>query len=83
MKAAVSGIRPLIRNDLIRCATAEQMFVQRREHLPLEPAFHEHFAFITRVNGSLSPATREFIKHAQRHIELLQDTGRPPRADAP
>lgn len=37
----------------------------------LEPVFEEHFAFVTRINGSLSPATREFIKHAHRHIGLL------------
>ncbi|MFP3459623.1 LysR family transcriptional regulator [Arthrobacter globiformis] len=42
-------------------------------HVPLEPAFHEHFAFITRLNGALSPATREFMKLAHRHITALQD----------
>ncbi|WP_336715572.1 LysR family transcriptional regulator [Arthrobacter sp. USHLN218] len=41
-------------------------------HVPLEPAFEEYFAFITHANGSLSPATREFMKHAHRHISLLQ-----------
>ncbi|MFJ4171161.1 LysR family transcriptional regulator [Paenarthrobacter sp. NPDC089714] len=44
-------------------------------YVRLDPPFHEHFAFITRVNGSLSPATREFIKHAHRHIAVLQDGG--------
>lgn len=42
-------------------------------YVPLEPAFHEHFAFITRLNGSLSPATREFMKLAHRHITALQE----------
>jgi DNA-binding transcriptional LysR family regulator len=46
---------------------------------PLEPAFDEHFALITRQSRSLSPATRAFMSLAERHIRALQvvaDAGR-------
>lgn len=39
---------------------------------PLEPRFDEHFAFVTRSNGALSPATREFMRLARTHIEALE-----------
>ncbi len=39
---------------------------------PLDPPFMEQFAFITRANGTLSPATREFMALAYRHISALQ-----------
>ncbi|WP_159706613.1 LysR family transcriptional regulator [Arthrobacter sp. 18067] len=43
-------------------------------YVPLEPPVDEYFAFITRQNGALSPATKEFMKHANRHISLLRAT---------
>jgi DNA-binding transcriptional LysR family regulator len=62
-------------DSLVSYHVAKSMLQQHGlGHVPLEPAFHEHFAFITRTNGSLSPATREFIKHAHRHISLLQNS---------
>jgi DNA-binding transcriptional LysR family regulator len=48
---------------------------------PLDPPFVERFAFITRTNATLSPATRIFMQMARRHIHALQDTADagPPR----
>nr|WP_269778817.1 LysR family transcriptional regulator [Microlunatus antarcticus] len=46
----------------------------------LDPVFEEHFAFVTRPSGSLSPATRAFMDLAEEHIRGLQakaDAGRP------
>ena len=37
----------------------------------LDPPVEEHFAFITRANGALSPATRAFMALAAQHIEAL------------
>jgi DNA-binding transcriptional LysR family regulator len=51
---------------------------------PLDPPFVERFAFITRANGVLSPATRIFMDLAYTHIRALQqaaDAG-PSRAGA-
>jgi DNA-binding transcriptional LysR family regulator len=39
----------------------------------LDPVFEEHFAFVTRPGGSLSPATRAFMDLAEQHIRALQD----------
>ena len=47
----------------------------------LDPVFEEHFAFVTRPSGSLSPATRAFMDLAEQHIRGLQakaDAGRRP-----
>ena len=61
-------------DSLVSYHVAKSMIEQQGlGYVSLDPAFHEHFAFITRVNGSLSPATREFTKYAHRHIALLQD----------
>lgn len=40
---------------------------------PLQPPFEEHFAFVTGINGTLSPATRQFMILAGRHISTLQE----------
>ena len=45
----------------------------------LDPVFVEHFAFVTRPGGALSPATRAFMALAEEHIGALQaraDEGR-------
>jgi DNA-binding transcriptional LysR family regulator len=39
----------------------------------LDPALEEHFAFVTRRSGALSPATRAFMALAEQHIRALQD----------
>ena len=49
----------------------------------LDPVFEEHFAFVTRPGGSLSPATRAFMELAEQHIRALQtkaDAGRARRS---
>ena len=40
----------------------------------LEPRVDEHFAFVTRTGGALSPATKEFMRLAEQHIRRLQST---------
>jgi DNA-binding transcriptional LysR family regulator len=55
----------------------------RLHWVPLDPPVVERFAFITRTNGVLSPATRIFMDLAHRHVRALQraaDAG-PPRGD--
>lgn len=37
----------------------------------LDPPYLEHYAFISRTSGDLSPATRRFISIARRHIATL------------
>jgi DNA-binding transcriptional LysR family regulator len=39
-----------------------------------EPPLYETFAFITRRNAQLSPATREFMRLAERRVEALEKT---------
>lgn len=39
---------------------------------PLDPPYAEHFAFVTRQSGSLSPATAAFMALAEQHIRALQ-----------
>ncbi|MDF3305127.1 LysR family transcriptional regulator [Rhodococcus sp. ACS1] len=38
----------------------------------LDPPYEERFAFVTHASGSLSPATRQFMSLAHRHISALQ-----------
>jgi DNA-binding transcriptional LysR family regulator len=40
----------------------------------LDPVFEEHFAFVTRPSGALSPATHAFMDLAEQHIRALQTT---------
>jgi hypothetical protein len=49
--------------------------------VPLDPPFEEKFAFITKTNGVLSPATRQFMVLAHRHIAALQDSASSWRAE--
>lgn len=53
----------------------------RLHWVPLDPPVIERFAFITRVNATLSPATRIFMQMARRHLLALQTTADagPPR----
>jgi len=48
---------------------------------PLDPPFDEKFAFVTNANRVLSPATRQFMLLAHRHIAALQQTAAEWRAD--
>jgi LysR family cyn operon transcriptional activator len=38
---------------------------------PLDPPIHDTYAFITRRNARLSPATRAFIALGERHVAAL------------
>ena len=38
---------------------------------PLSPPYEEHYAFITRKNGAISPATAEFMRIAHRLLQRL------------
>jgi DNA-binding transcriptional LysR family regulator len=49
----------------------------------LDPVFEEHFAFVTRPGGALSPATRAFMDLAEQHIRALQATADAGRARPP
>jgi DNA-binding transcriptional LysR family regulator len=37
-----------------------------------DPPLHDTFAFITRRNAQLSPATREFMRLADRRVQALK-----------
>lgn len=55
--------------------------------VPLSPKYEDHYAFITRTNGSVSPATAEFMRIAHRHLqriagEMQRVTRQPPRSRA-
>ena len=43
---------------------------------PLDPVLEEHFAFVTRRGGALSPATRAFMALAEQHIRAPAAPGR-------
>jgi DNA-binding transcriptional LysR family regulator len=45
---------------------------RRLSGVRFEPPLYDAFAFITRRNAHLSPATREFIRLAERRVEALQ-----------
>jgi DNA-binding transcriptional LysR family regulator len=45
---------------------------RKLEGVPFDPPLLDNFAFITRRNAHLSPATREFIRLAERRVEALQ-----------
>ena len=40
--------------------------------VPFDPPLYDAFAFITRRNAHLSPATREFIRLAEKRVKALQ-----------
>jgi DNA-binding transcriptional LysR family regulator len=57
--------------------TSQQMIrarglARRLAGVPFEPPLYDTFAFITRRNAHLSPATREFIRLADKRVEALQ-----------
>ncbi len=58
-----------------------------REHqlgwVSLDPPVEEHFAFITRANGALSPATRAFMSLAAEHIQALHRKSKARRRTKP
>jgi DNA-binding transcriptional LysR family regulator len=46
-------------------------YARRLGVAPFDPPLYETFAFITRRNAHLSPATREFMKLAERRVQAL------------
>jgi hypothetical protein len=45
---------------------------RRLKGVGFEPPLYDTFAFITRRNAHLSPASREFIRLAEKRVEALQ-----------
>lgn len=52
-------------------------YPSRLHWTPLDPVLEEHFAFVTRRGGALSPATRAFMTLAEQHIRALQIKAHP------
>jgi DNA-binding transcriptional LysR family regulator len=57
--------------------TSQQMIrarglARRLKGVRFEPRLYDTFAFITRRNAHLSPATREFMRLAEKRVEALQ-----------
>ena len=57
--------------------TSQQMIrarglARRLGGVRFEPPLHDTFAFITRRNAHLSPATREFMRLAEKRVQALQ-----------
>jgi DNA-binding transcriptional LysR family regulator len=44
---------------------------------PLNPPIIEHYAFVTRRNAAISPATREFIRLARKVLKRIGEGGAP------
>jgi DNA-binding transcriptional LysR family regulator len=47
---------------------------RRLDGVPFDPPLYDTFAFITRRNAHLSPASREFIRLAEKRVEAVQRT---------
>ena len=65
--------------------TSQQMIrarglARKLSGVPFDPPLYDAFAFITRRNAHLSPATREFIRLAEKRVRALQPrlAGEPP-----
>ena len=59
-------------DTLAPAAVAQNRGFARSLHwVPLDPPLYDTFAFITRRNAHLSPATRAFMELAETHIERL------------
>jgi hypothetical protein len=50
---------------------------------PLEPPIVEHYAFVTRRNAAISPATREVIRLARKVLKRLNARPDGPPAQIP
>ena len=46
-------------------------FARKLHSAAFDPPMYETYAFITRRNAHLSPATREFMKLAERRVQAL------------
>jgi DNA-binding transcriptional LysR family regulator len=47
-------------------------FARRLAGVPFDPPLYDTFAFITRRSSHLSPATREFMRLAEKRVDALQ-----------
>jgi LysR family transcriptional regulator, cyn operon transcriptional activator len=47
-------------------------FARRLGWVPFEPPLYDTFAFVTRANVHLSPATRVFLDLAEKHLEAMR-----------
>lgn len=75
--AAVELAAHGVGDSLISYLVARSQGYTRRLHWALlDPPVEEHFAFITRTNGALSPATKRFMQLARKHITALQRRAR-------
>jgi DNA-binding transcriptional LysR family regulator len=54
---------------------ASRGYGRRLSSVPLDPPLYDTFAFITRRNAHLSPATRAFMALAERRVERLAERG--------
>lgn len=78
MELAANGVGDTLVSYLV---ARSHESVNRVSWVPLDPPFEERFAFVTKVNGVLSPATRQFMVLAHRHIAALQDNASSWRAE--
>lgn len=75
--AAVELAAHGVGDSLISYLVARSQGYTRRLHWALlDPPVEEHFAFITRPKGALSPATKMFMQLARKHITALQRRAR-------
>jgi LysR family transcriptional regulator, cyn operon transcriptional activator len=47
-------------------------YARKLSGVAFDPPLYDTFAFITRRNAHLSPATREFIRLAEKRVQGLQ-----------
>jgi DNA-binding transcriptional LysR family regulator len=55
-----------------RAIVASRGLARRLQDTPFDPPLYETFAFITRRNAHLSPATRAFIQVAEKRVAALR-----------
>ena len=78
LELAASGVADTLVSYLV---ARSHESANRVSWVPLDPPFDEKFAFITKTNGDLSPATKQFMVLATRHIGALQETASAWRAE--
>lgn len=69
LELAIAGVGDTVVSYLL---TQMPQFCDLVSWAPLEPVMEERFAFVTRIGGTLSPATRTFMELAGRHVSALQ-----------
>ena len=69
VELAASGVGDSLVDSFVARAKG---YADRLHRVPLDPPVHEHFAFITRPRGALSPATRMFMQLTHKHLREIQ-----------